>query len=587
MFAASPSGSYLLAWNPANSNGELWTTPQLQAELSGFVDPETYRYIPLDCLKSVLVDDQLFVAACQKDKAGDIWTLSRGLQAGEDWFPTPTPTPLWSTPVTVTSGDKTIRSPVLFGDHQGRLHAFWAQEGDRDIYYALWDGEGWTRGFSLLNFPGGQPDNLTAVIDPNGFLFLVGSDASTGEIYYSHVPIAAILNQAAWSLPQPLPVAGVAATSPEVMVGNDGLVQIAFAVPLNEGRGIYLIKAIEPIKAGEKMTWSPPSQVFDAALAGWGMVDMPRLGLGEDGTQHVLWIRSSVPPASESLGLYYASSIASHFTDTSEEPPPTDQTAAPVSPASKDDVTPAGTTSLTWSPPVEVDSGHVLWSQILSAGDGTLHRAWQSNSQSTLLWHQYSLDGGLSWSKAVRVGGFEDAVGPVGMVLDASNRLHMIQIGTSFNDALQIQHWRWGGGGTWEKENSQDIPRMKDALSLSLLGDVNELRIMYSAAVLSDGSDAGLKKALLFMGRELPVQNLAPAPLPTFTPFPQETVVPGEVLLLPTPTPTLPLSNDPGNGLFSHLLGNQWTGLVVAALPAVLVVLAVFVYGVRKLLNQR
>jgi hypothetical protein len=73
---------------------------------------------------------------------------------------------------------------------------------------------------------------------------------------------------------------------------------VSYAVPLNEGRGIYLTWSSD---RGD--SWSSPVRVFDAETAGWETVDQPRLAFDEDGALHTVFTRYSLPGGRGPLGL--------------------------------------------------------------------------------------------------------------------------------------------------------------------------------------------------------------------------------------------------------------------------------------------
>ncbi|HNB53772.1 MAG TPA: hypothetical protein PK530_17625, partial [Anaerolineales bacterium] len=67
--------NYLLVWN-----GDTWSEPQIQSELSNFVNPDTLQSIDLKCLKTQAADNNhLFMLGCDNDLGGDMWFTSREL----------------------------------------------------------------------------------------------------------------------------------------------------------------------------------------------------------------------------------------------------------------------------------------------------------------------------------------------------------------------------------------------------------------------------------------------------------------------------------------------------------------------------
>ncbi|MBU2609720.1 MAG: hypothetical protein KJ606_02060 [Chloroflexi bacterium] len=557
---ATTGGSISLsAWN----HGQ-WGSSQSQPSLSGFTHPETFRPVNLGCQQGALAGNELLVVGCDTGSGSDIWLLSRQLGGEADWFPTPTPTPVWSTPAVVTLGEMSIPAAALASDARGILHAFWTQAGSGDLVHATFDGQRWSRPESLLTSPGGAPDQPVAILDRAGDVFLAWSDRGSGMIYYSWAPTNSSLTGDGWAAPQPLPAGGRAARSPQVSIDPQGTLTLAYAVPLNEGRGIYLVQS----KTGQaaeapqaRYAWSTPEKVFDAAAAGWAMVDQPRLASGIDNFIHLLWTRYSLPPDSSAVELYYARSQGG---------------------------------SMVWTEPQEVANGNVVWSQMLSSPDGTLHRAWQEDGDGTeIVWHQYSLDEGNAWSAAGRVTGFASRGGPVGLTLDAIGRPHLVQVtregaasSGSIQPGLVLQGWIWSGAQGWVQEDRLSMGEVTSSEYLQVVSPESGLaalvmgQFLPSRCCAAESGDQIPGNGLFFSTRSLALPAQVPTPLPTFTPAP-ELMTDNQVLPVPSPTPTLVFSKDPG-GQRSLVLGNRWVGVAVGAIPAVLVVIWAFVVGVRK-----
>jgi hypothetical protein len=209
----------------------------------------------------------------------------------------------------------------------------------------------------------------------------------------------------------PLP----AARSP-FMLEAQGVVYVAYALPLNEGRGVFLTTTRD---MGH--TWSEPAVIFDAAAAGWAMVDQPRLALAADGSLHALFTRFSLPGGSGPLGLFYARSE-----DRGQ----------------------------TWSSPERVVERHVTWSRLVFHQMQGLHRLWQETSGGrTQVVHQYSPDYGLNWSRSITIGSASTQGGAVDLALDSTGRLHLLQLVQDFSRRQSLQHWLWEGS-RWASNES-------------------------------------------------------------------------------------------------------------------------------------
>jgi hypothetical protein len=595
-FASGPSGAYLLNWQPPDSQtakASGWSSARPQSALSGFTHPDTFRPVSLDCRQAALSGEDLLVVGCEREKKADIWMMERPLGDPASWFPVPTPTSPWSTPVALISSPRALHSPLLLAEPSGRLHALWSRQEDAALYYAISDGTRWTQASAVLNSPGGAPENLSAVLVPGKansppVLFVVWSDPAAQGTYYSYAPASQALNPGDWAAPQELP-ANSGAASPQVLVQADGRLLVAYAVPYNEGRGLYLIESQGAPQPGGRVEWSKPRLVFDAAAAGWDSLSEPRLAESADGALNLLWTRRSLPPTYRPMGLYAARAL---------DP------------------------QANWSTPEEVDAGQALWSQVLTAADGTLHRAWQKQiGEQAVFFHQVSQDGGASWSQAERITGLKEAA-PAGLALDTEGRPNLlaISVDTAPGTAGQtvLQRWAWEEGG-WRQVEGQPLPGVIAASALAVAGAPGvSLAALYSGsqkAATAPATSAGrnpqptslASKALFFSGRPLetggaagggsttaiPADSAAAAgaTLPA-TPGPANSAVTAggqtqtaaPTVSGPTPIPTF--DAQPAGGLASRL-GGQAGVLIFGAIPAILLIAAAFLLAARRVMRGK
>jgi hypothetical protein len=552
LLAGSPGGLYLSTWD---ASANAWSPPQLQNGLNNFTHPETFRQVTLEAFDLALRGDALLVAGSDP-QGGDIWFTSRLLGAPEAWLPTPTPLPAWSTPAAIAQNGEPVAAPILVRSADGRLHALWSQASSGALYYALFDGARWSQPLAVLNSPGGRPGALSAAIDRGGFLFAAWDDGDSSELYASWTNAGLALLSGEWASPEELPLPP-GTRWPSLQVDGEGVLHLAYALPLNEGRGVYLLSATAPIQAGQPLRWNQPQQVFDAGQAGWDMVAEPQLALAADGTRLLLWQRYTLPPDVQPVGLYFSRSMGEAF-----------------------------------PPPAEVTRGALRWSQLLAGSDGALHRAWQIESGGrALVYHQYSTDNGQSWSEAAQVGGMGSASGPVSLLLDGAGRLHLVQIGVGGFAGLTLQSWLWAGPGAstgadagWLAGERLALADLTEPGSLAAIspGD-GGLATVYLAQSLDE--DEQVIYGLYFNQRPLQLPDTLPTPLPTFTP--QPTAVESANTLEATPTPALVFSTAPQGGRVAGLLSNRWVGMLVGALPAALVVGAGLAWGIRRLKRRQ
>jgi hypothetical protein len=218
---------------------------------------------------------------------------------------------------------------------------------------------------------------------------------------------------------------------------------------------------------------------------------------------------------------------------------------------------------------------------ILGIGPQQLHRLWFKEGNSGLeVWHDFSSDGGGSWSSATSATGFGQAGKPVAITSDAAGRLHLL--GAS-NDVLHH----------WIRDNDSWIVEAEASLETDTLGDIYEV----GALVASSGemtvmfAVAGEENALYHTERLLtlpdipptptsepaqPTPESSPTPAPTETPAPSPTAT-----MLPTPSPS-PVSTLP------FITGeNSILDIAVTVLPVILLVGVAFFFGLRSVRGRR
>ncbi len=100
----------------------------------------------------------------------------------------------------------------------------------------------------------------------------------------------------------------------------------------------------------------------------------------------------------------------------------------------------------------------------------TLHRLWQEViGERATLFHQFSQDGGQTWSEAGRVSNQQNTAGPAGLAIDSSGRLNILQavdnpqLGalSELSQPPLLQRWIWEGE-IWTQAESQALPGLLD-----------------------------------------------------------------------------------------------------------------------------
>jgi hypothetical protein len=565
-------GDTLVAWD-----GQSWSDPlPLSAE---FADPETDRRVQLGRTDVAgLADGRLVVVGADMAGGGDVWFLAQsqpGDGGGLFLIPTPVPPSAWTEPadVPLDTADADVRAlfPTIAADPAaaGRFHIVWSQPTDADpdgpgraLYYARWDSLDTLqlpRPVALFSSADEKADYPVLAADNAGRLHLVWSGGQTGEIMASRAGADGAYNWSNWAEPQVLSARQLTASAPAIAIGRDGVVNVVYAVPLNEGRGVYYVRSAD---GGE--SWSEATQVVDAAAAGWAMVDHTTLAVGADGTVHVAW---SVLPAPGSLvpgAVFYTRS-----TDGGES----------------------------WSARYNPAEGDVDWPQLVAVGNLEVHLAWREKDGRTQLYHRWSTDGGLNWTRATLVAEVTGLDRPVTLAVDGAARVHLAAVGvaaglTSDSEAELPVRWPVVHR-MWDGERWTEVDR-------GIVTVLEEVAPQFPAVAIADGDRVGLAlaagpRAPLYSGEEelgarisllsrpLDLPEILPTPLPTLTPTPapapaasvEETVPP------PTQTPDLSPAEPTSPQIGPISLGGTYGGIIAGAIPAGLLAIVAFVVGVR------
>lgn len=535
-----------------------WSEAQLQSALSSFIDPANNRRVEFQWQQVAFLDgDAVTVVGAEAADPGDIWALVGSVGTVTDWFPPPSP---WRTPVALGQYAAEADDIVMVADGQGAVHAFWTQPTSNElepqiIEYAGSSDMEWSRPAPVLSSSSGPTTDPSVASGPSGYLYAVWS-ADPDQLYFSQALAAEASVAREWSEPFMLPIEHEAAASPVIAVDRQGILYVAYALTLNESRGIFLL-----ISEDQGETWGEPTQVFDGVTAAWAMVDEPRLMVAADGTLHLQWVRYSLPPQPEPLALLYARSE-----DGGES----------------------------WSEPQLAADGTIIWSQIASGQDGSIHQVWREQDGGRFdFWHSISLDGGLSWSRAETTGLDSASAGAPDLAVGPGGRVHLLNL---VDDTL-FHSW-------WEDEGWTD----GEPFALEALDEeaADEYEPIVAAAIATDGSvavltvrptlgqDETIQYQLLATGRTVevaeageaatPTSNLAPTQTPTAT----LTATPATS---PTATPVTGLTQNTGAGDGSSpaIPGTGSTvGQIALSLVAVgLLIVVVAVFSLRALGSGR
>jgi hypothetical protein len=495
----------LIAWNKS-----MWSRLQPQNELSSFPNPSTFDNVIFGCQKLSYYGERLYMVGCDVGNGKDIWFRSRSLGSFEEWFPPPS---AWTSPDVVTSAKQKISSLVSVAGNENNIHAFWVQaplldidKADSTIQYSRRRDEKWSKPGSILAGFDGVPVQLSSTIDIQERLFLSWVEGKNGDLYFSWASADRAHVPSEWSEPQQIPTPSQISSSPDILVDDSGKVVIAYSVPLNEGRGVYIVRSDDLGK-----TWSQPLRVFDAVSANWDLADQPKIGLSGDGRLQLLFSKSSLREADLSGGLYYVQSSD------------------------------GGTT---WSQADVVSEKPILWSRILGFDKQMVHRLWQEDNGVTLdTFHQVSRDGGETWESLVKVASSNDTSIKMTLTRDLEGHLYVAQ--THVEDgSLVVEILKWDGF-RWTSQDGKEIHIEDDNAQFSTILDVSQkglLSVMVS--ITYPDLTNGLENEIINFTRSLELSSKSQTPLPFLIATPAvATALTDSPGVQATPTESSPLAN--------------------------------------------
>jgi hypothetical protein len=496
-----------------NGAAAQWSEPKLLG--FSFEDPELDRQVYLVSLRATLAGEALAVVGQGQD--GDVWFLESQVNALEWAFAPPSP---WSESVELSQSEGLPGLPAVATDAEGRVHVLWSEatgEGlpGEGLQYAGYSGARWTQPAEVLRSPEGKAEQ-PALVAVGDRVHAVWSGGRNGEILYSRTYVRDAYAPSGWSETQPLPAPGDVGSEPVIVADLTGTLHVVYAVPLNEGRGIYYTQSDD---GGE--TWSEAQVIFDAAAAGWAMVDHPSLAVDEQGTLHVAWVRAPLPGSGLPEGVYYARSGAGGEALRLRTPRPRSGQAL------RQD------SGQAWSEPVQVADGAYDWPRVAATPTGQVHLLW-GEAQGGFGWtHQWSVDGGAGWTRPERAGRFLGVPGPVELVADGAGTLHLVGVGEDDAGEPALLYTTWADERWGELETFRLAPGTggEPGVAVALRSALGRLDVTFRGE--AEGEESEAQVDVFYASR--PVPEVEVTPVPAFTPQPTTAPTPGSA---PAPTPT-------------------------------------------------
>ncbi len=554
---------YLTAWN-----GQSWSIPQAQAGLSGIIDPNTGRTLSTGCRQIVFLPEQnlLQAVSCDLDGNEDIWYSSMRLGSTAGWF---SASSSWNSPQQLNTIPWGIDGLNLVVGEDGKFYALWTQPSNTglsaelsttqpNLMYAEWRDENWGQPTSVLRMRG-LAHQLHVVIDRTGNLLAAWRGENPGQIIFSRAPVAVAFSALEWSEAVVVPTPGGPCISPFILPGDENEVFIAYSMPANEGRGLYINHSLD-----EGRTWGNAVRIFDAQSAGWQLVDEPVLALTADGRLHALWQQRSLLNEYQGLGLGYA---------VSED------------------------RGSTWSTADLSIEAKTRWAGMVASPRGPLFRVWHEITNGLIVVAtQMSVDSGKTWQEQVSIAASGEMVGNPKLIVDSSGDVHLLQMSRNTTGDLILLHWIWKES-TWAAGESLNIGQSAARSASEISGAVSPqgvLAVLFTAndsitgnqtvnAVLGTIKQAGELALTATAAGELEptLTGVTPSAIPAVTEQASVTAEPSpsvEPTALPTSTPDLTA----GGSIPSSSDSSTWIGLMIGSVLAIAIVAIIFGYRIYR-----
>ncbi|MCC7359758.1 MAG: exo-alpha-sialidase [Anaerolineales bacterium] len=522
-------------------DGTRWSAP-VTPRIS-FVDPATNHSTALACVAAVLVNDHVSVVGC--DGAQDIWATTSRVTL-PDLLPAVSTE--WSPPLIISASEADAGLPGVAVDAEGRLHMLWAQGavgggGPETLAYARLEGEAgsgvWSGVGGVLQSPeGGTAQDPAVLIEPGGHMHALWSGGALGQLYYSRAFARDAAGSGGWEAVRTLTQGQGSGAWPALALGQAGELLGVYAVPLNEGRGVYFISSSD-----QGDSWTAPVQIFDAEAAEWPQVKQTSLAVDSAGRLHAAWVQGVLPPGETVLGVYYA------YSDDDGQ---------------------------TWSAARVMAEGNAGYPSLAASSDGAVHLLWVTNPATTPeLWHTRLPAGSDTWSEPIVVPGVREIGPQIGVVSDGQGGLHLVGVEGTASNSTVLFYLRWDGSA-WGGRETIPLGYRMDQLSgaRAIVRPQGLLGVVYRVYTVAGGG----RRQYLAGYVERPVAPVAYQAAPTFTPPPEATA---RVTATPertqTPAPTADLNVTPvpplegGNGI-----------RVAGVLLGMVAVVAVALIGLRS-----
>lgn len=450
----------------------------------------------------------------------------------------------WTQPLQISNSGMYSEDGYLVSDAYGNLHLVWIErfiDGEYPvIQYARLDEYGWSKPIDIYApSQGSYIFSLRLAIDTHNELHLTWTETGIPyqrPVFYSHAPAHDAGSFGNWASPQRI---DIPADQICLQVGRGGEVLLLYTKHYEPYPGVYYTKILE-----QGTRWETPERLDPGIPLAHSPADLECASDGL-GNYYALWTYAPMIDVGAVNWVLFASYSHQHG----------------------------------WSSPITIDKdldqsgrlGHAgpriaVWNQ-------EIHVVWASDIQRL---HQYSIDGGQSWSNPISLllgleGQAQDSI-----LVDNTGNIHYL---AQLRFPRAIYHIRWLG-------DHWDTPQMVYFISSAPgdpIGDRIHAHHIHAAFRMGNqlfmtftDPPSELARRLFVVHRNFSDIPTIPAlPTPTTEPMPTETLPAGQFLATPT------IQNDREAIRISAappLTSSKKPVIFLGALPAVLLVFSCIIY---------
>ncbi len=397
-------------------------------------------------MKSFLVIGLAFAASIALlGWAGGATQAIGGMEAG---------TTPWSTPIKLINADapevasafdpRLIETSVhdevaVTVDPYDHIHVLWASRASTAddsppaLFYSQWDGINWTPAIDVLV----EPNNNTIywpvlASGPDGELYACWK-GTNALLYFSHAASSAAITARGWAAIKP--ISNDQVMHSDMKVDALGRVHVLYAANAD----VYYIHSQD-----KGVTWSMPVNVSHRPSG--VVVEYPRLAIDGRGRLHAVWTDYTAPQGEPILGAFYAQSI-----DNGQ----------------------------TWSLPLQITPGRDYAEiNVVAMGMDEVHLAWNGRAEFGGRYHQWSADGGRTWSHIEEIiprtatGG--GRTGPPDAAVDSAGTLHLVS-GMNPGGVMYLS-WK---GGQWSEPYLIESPSGWAEKARIVVSEGNRLNVFW------------------------------------------------------------------------------------------------------------